>query len=105
MNRSLTVTMLLVAAMACDRGMSPAESVDALMEAVAAKDSVGIARLIDLPRVSESVVDPLLEAGSRLSDLDPDVFGRQTGGMGVEMLRQFRPMIAPSSSSCSGRCC
>ncbi len=95
MNRSLTVTMLLVAAMACDRGMSPAESVDALMEAVAAKDSVGIARLIDLPRVSESAVDPLIDAAGRLSDMDPDGFGQQTGGMGVEMLRQFRPMIAP----------
>ena len=95
MNRSLTVTMLLVAGMACDRGLSPTESVDALMEAVTAKDSVEIARLIDVPRVSESVVDPLLEAGSRLSDLDPDVFGRQTGGMGIEMLLQFRPMIAP----------
>lgn len=95
MNRSLTLTALLVAVMACDRGLSPAESVDALMHAVTAKDSVEIARLVDLPRVSESVVDPLLEAASRLSDMDPDFFGRQTGGMGIEMLRQFRPMIAP----------
>ena len=97
MNRSLTVTVLLVvvAATACDRGLSPAESVDALVEAVTAKDSVEIARLIDLPRVSESAVDPLIEAASLLSDMDPDVFRLQTGGMGVEMLLQFRPMIAP----------
>ena len=95
MNQSLTVTVLLVTAMACDRALSPTQSVDALMDAVATKDSVEIARLVDLPRVSESVVDPLIEAASRLSDMDPDGFGRQTGGMGVEMLRQFRPMIAP----------
>ena len=95
MNRWLTVTVLLVAAMACDSGLSPTESVDALMEAVTAKDSVEIARLVDLPRVSESAVDPLIEAASRLSDMDPDGFGQQTGGMGVELLQQFRPMIAP----------
>lgn len=95
MNRSVTVTMLLVAAMACDRGLSPTESVDALMEAVTAKDSIEIARLVDLPRVSQSAVDPMIEAATRLSDMDPDGFGQQIGDMGVEMLLQFRPMIAP----------
>jgi hypothetical protein len=64
------------------------------MDAVAAKDSVEIARLVDLPRVSESAVDPLVDAANRLSDMDPDGFGRRTGP-GLEMLRQFRPMIAP----------
>ena len=95
MNRSLTVAVLLLAAAACDRGLSPTGSVDALMDAVAAKDSVEIARLADLSRVSESAVDPLIESANRLADIDPDGFGRQTGGMGLEMLTQFRPMIAP----------
>ena len=93
--RTFSVTVMLVITLACDRSLSPSESVDALMNAVTAKDSVEIAKYVDLPGVAESAVDPLIEAAGRLSELDPSGFGQQTGGMGMQMLEQFRPMIAP----------
>ena len=95
MKRAMTMAAVLVAVAACDRGLSPSDSVDALMAAVTAKDSVEIARLVDVTRVSQSAVDPLIEAAGQLSEMDPDGFGEQTGGFGLEMLQQFRPMIAP----------
>ena len=94
-SRSFAIASVLLAVAACERGLSPSDSVDALMDAVTVKDSVEIARFVDLPRVAESAVDPLIDAAGRLSELDPDGFGQQTGSMGVQMLEQFRPMIAP----------
>lgn len=87
--------LVLLAAAACDRGLSPSASVDALVEAVKARDSVEVARFLDLQRVAESAVDPLIGMAEQMMEMDPDGFGRQTGGIGVEMLEQFRPMIAP----------
>lgn len=94
MKRTLT-TGLLLACAACDFGSTPSESVDLLVEAVRSKDSVEVARFIDIGRVAESAVDPLLLAATLMSRVDPDRFRRQTGGMGIEVLEQFRPMIAP----------
>ncbi len=93
--RMFPITVMLVTAVACNRGLSPSESVDALMDAVTAKDSVEIAKYVDLPGVAESAVDPLIEVAGRLSELDPSGFGQQMGGVGMQMLEQFRPMIAP----------
>jgi hypothetical protein len=95
MKRTLTTGLLLLACVACEFGSTPSESVDLLVEAVQSKDSVEVARFIDIRRVAESAVDPLLQAAALMSRVDPDRFRRQTGGMGVEMLEQFRPMIAP----------
>lgn len=96
MRRSLTIGVLLVAGAACDFGPSPGETVEMLAEAVQARDSVAVARYIDVARVAESAVDPLIGAATAMSAADPDQFRRQTGGMGVEVLEQLRPMIAPA---------
>jgi hypothetical protein len=93
MRRSLTVGCLLLAAAAC--GPSPGETVDSLVEAVRARDSVTVARYIDVGRVAESAVDPLIAAATAMSQADPDRFRRQTGAVGPEVLEQLRPMIAP----------
>ena len=95
MKRTLTTGLLLLACVACEFGSTPSESVDLLVEAVRSKDSVEVARFIDIRRVAESAVDPLLQAAALMSRVDADRFRRQTGGMGIEMLEQFRPMIAP----------
>jgi len=95
MKRTLRTGLLSLACAACEFGSTPSESVDLLVEAVRSKDSVEVARFIDVRRVAESAVDPLLQAAALMSRVNPDLFRRQTGGMGVEMLEQFRPMIAP----------
>ena len=95
MKRTLTTGLLLLVCAACESGPTPSESVDLLVEAVRSKDSVEVARFIDVLRVAESAVDPLLLAAALMSRVDPDRFRRQTGGMGIEVLEQFRPMIGP----------
>ena len=95
MKRTLTTGLLLLVCAACESGPTPSESVDLLVEAVRSKDSVEVARFIDVLRVAESAVDPLLLAAALMSRVDPDRFRRRTGGMGIEVLEQFRPMIAP----------
>ncbi len=90
-----TGLLLPLACVACEFGSTPSESVDLLVDAVRSKDSVEVARFVDIRRVAESAVDPLLQAAALMSRVNPDLFRRQTGGMGVEMLEQFRPMIAP----------
>jgi len=95
MKRTLTTGLLLLACAACEFGSTPSESVDLLVEAVRSKDSVEVARFIDIGRVAESAVDPLLLAAALMSRVDPDRFRQQTGGMGIDVLEQFRPMIAP----------
>ncbi|MCH7683079.1 MAG: hypothetical protein IIB35_05070 [Gemmatimonadetes bacterium] len=95
MKRTLTTGLLLLACAACEFGSTPSESVDLLVEAVRSKDSVEVARFIDIRRVAESAVDPLLLAAALMSRVDPDRFRQQTGGMGIDVLEQFRPMIAP----------
>ncbi len=95
MKRTLRTGLLLLACVACEFGSTPSESVDLLVEAVRSKDSVEVARFIDIGRVAESAVDPLLEAAALMNRMNPDQFRRQTGGMGIEMLGQFRPMIPP----------
>ena len=95
MKRTLTTGLLLLACAACEFGSTPSESVDLLVEAVRSKDSVEVARFIDIGRVADSAVDPLLLAAALMSRVDPDRFRQQTGGMGIDVLEQFRPMIAP----------
>jgi hypothetical protein len=95
MKRSVTTTLLFLAGAACDFGPTPSETVDLLVEAVRARDSVEVARYIDVQRVAESAVDPLIQAATLMGQADPQRFRQQTGGLGVEMLEQFRPMIAP----------
>jgi hypothetical protein len=95
MKRSLTTTFLLLAGVACDFGPTPSETVDLLVDAVRMRDSVEVARYIDIRSVAESAVDPLLQAASIMGQADPERFRRQTGGLGIEMLEGFRPMIAP----------
>ena len=95
MTRLLSAGVLALAVGACDFGPSPSETVELLVEAVRARDSVEVARFIDIRRVSEAAVEPLIQAAGIMGQRDPDEFRRQTGGLGVEMLEQFRPMIAP----------
>lgn len=95
MKRTLTTGLLLLACAACEFGSTPSESVDLLVNALRSKDSVEVARFIDIGRVAESAVDPLLLAAALMSRVDPDRFRQQTGGMGIDVLEQFRPMIAP----------
>jgi len=95
MKRTLTTGLLLLACAACKFGSTPSESVDLLVNALRSKDSVEVARFIDIRRVAESAVDPLLLAAALMSRVDPDRFRQQTGGMGIDVLEQFRPMIAP----------
>ena len=95
MKRSLSTTVLLLAGVACDFGPTPSETVDLFVDAIRARDSVALARYIDVGRVAESAVDPLLQAATLMGQADPERFRRQTGGLGVEMLQGFRPMIAP----------
>jgi len=80
---------------ACSSSPSPSETVDLLIEAVQARDSLAIARYIDIGRVAESSVDPLFQAATLMEQNDPDGFRQKTGGMGMDALRQFRPMVAP----------
>lgn len=80
---------------ACGSTPSPSETVDLLIESIQARDSVAIARYIDVGRVSESSVDPLFQAATLMERNDPERFRQQTGGMGIEALQQFRPMVAP----------
>lgn len=76
-------------------GPSPTDAVDALIEAIGARDSVAIARYADIARVAESSVDPLIEAAGMMSELGMTGPGGQSGEMAVQMLEQFRPMLAP----------
>ncbi|MCZ6918833.1 MAG: hypothetical protein O7I93_18810 [Gemmatimonadetes bacterium] len=90
---SAIATVVVVAA--CNWGPSPTDAVDALIEAIAARDSVAIARHADIARVAESSVDPLIEAAAMMSELGMTGPGGQSGAMAVQMLEQFRPMLAP----------
>ncbi len=94
MKRWLSTTPILLVGVACNFGASPSETVDRLVEAIKAKDSVEVARYIDIRRVSEAAVDPLIQAANLMSQ-NPDALPGQAGGIGFGMLEQFRPMIAP----------
>jgi hypothetical protein len=95
MRRQVFFLLIATGALGCRSEPSPSDTIDRLVEAVQARDSVEVARYIDVGRVAESSVDPLFQAATILEQNDPDGFRAQTGGMGVEMLEQFRPMLAP----------
>ncbi len=95
MKRWLPTTSILLVGLACNFGASPSETVDRLVEAIKAKDSVEVARYIDIRRVSEAAVDPLIQAANLMSQANPDAVPGQAGALNLEMLEQFRPMIAP----------
>ena len=95
MMRWLSTTSMLIVGLACNFGASPSDTVEHLVEAIKAKDSVEVARYIDIRRVSEAAVDPLIEAANLMSQTSPDALPGQAGGLGFGMLEQFRPMIAP----------
>ena len=95
MKRWLATTSMLWVGLACNFGASPSETVDRLVEAIKAKDSVEVARYIDIRRVSEAAVDPLIQAATLMSQVNPDAVPGQAGGLDFRMLEQFRPMIAP----------
>ena len=95
MKRWLATTSMLWVGLACNFGASPSETVDRLVEAIKAKDSVEVARYIDIRRVSEAAVDPLIQAASLMSQMNPDAVPGQAGALDFRMLEQFRPMIAP----------
>lgn len=99
MKRLAAVALLGCLATACSSEPSPSETIDLLVEAVQARDSVEVAKYIDISRVAESSVDPLFQAATLMEQNDPERFRAQTGGMGVEMLEQFRPMLAPLMES------
>ena len=95
MKRWLSTTPILLVGVACNFGASPSETVDRLVEAIKAKDSVEVARYIDIRRVSEAAVDPLIQAANLMSQTNPEALPGQAGALGFGMLEQFRPMIAP----------
>ena len=95
MKRWLSTTPILLVGVACNFGASPSETVDRLVEAIKAKDSVEVARYIDIRRVSEAAVDPLIQAANLMSQANPDALPGEAGALGFGMLEQFRPMIAP----------
>jgi hypothetical protein len=95
MKRWLSATPILLVGVACNFGASPSETVDRLVEAIKAKDSVEVARYIDIRRVSEAAVDPLIQAANLMSQTNPDAIPGQAGALNFGMLEQFRPMIAP----------
>ncbi len=95
MKRRLPTTSVLLVGLACNFGASPSESVERLVEAIKARDSVEVARYIDIRRVSEAAVDPLIQAANLMSQANPDAVPGPAGGINFEMLEQFRPMIAP----------
>ncbi len=95
MKRWLATTSMLWVGLACNFGASPSETVDRLVEAIKAKDSVEVARYIDIRRVSEAAVDPLIQAATLMSQVNPDAVPGQAGALDFQMLEQFRPMIAP----------
>ncbi len=95
MMRCLSTTSMLLVALACNFGGSPSDTVERLVEAIKAKDSVEVARYIDVRRVSEAAVDPLIQAANLMSQTNPEAVPGQAGGLGLGMLEQFRPMIAP----------
>ena len=95
MKRWLATTSMLWVGLACNFGASPSETVDRLVEAIKAKDSVEVARYIDIRRVSEAAVDPLIQAATLMSQVNPDAVPGQAGALDFRMLEQFRPMIAP----------
>ena len=95
MKRWLSATPILLVGVACNFGASPSETVDRLVEAIKAKDSVEVARYIDIRRVSEAAVDPLIQAANLMSQTNPEALPGEAGALGFGMLEQFRPMIAP----------
>ncbi len=95
MMRWLATTSMLLVGLACNFGASPSDTVEHLVEAIKAKDSVEVARYIDVRRVSEAAVDPLIQAANLMSQANPDALPGHAGGLSFEMLEQFRPMIAP----------
>ncbi len=95
MKRWLSTTSMLLVGLACNFGASPSDSVERLVEAIKARDSVEVARYIDIRRVSEAAVDPLIQAANLMSQANPDAVPGQASGFDFGMLEQFRPMIAP----------
>ena len=95
MKRWFSTTPILLVGVACNFGASPSETVDRLVEAIKAKDSVEVARYIDIRRVSEAAVDPLIQAANLMSQTNPEALPGEAGALGFGMLEQFRPMIAP----------
>ncbi len=94
MKRLSTIATAVVVA-GCQWGPSPTDAVEALIEAIGARDSVAIARYANIARVAESSVDPLIEAAGMMSELGMTGPGGQSGEMAMQMLEQFRPMLAP----------
>lgn len=99
MTRLAAVALIGCFVAACSSEPSPSETIDLLVEAIQARDSVEVLKYIDVGRVAESSVDPLFQAATLMEQNDPEKFRAQTGGMGVEMLEQFRPMLAPLMES------
>ena len=95
MKTALWMGPLLLGVAGCNWGESRDESVDALMEAIEARDSIAVDRYIDVGRVAQSAVEPLIEAATLLATMDPGQAGGLAGGMDLGMLQQFRPMLAP----------
>ena len=95
MKRWLSTTSMLLVGLACNFGASPSDSVERLVEAIKARDSVEVARYIDIRRVSEAAVDPLIQAANLMSQTNPDALPGRAGALNFGMLEQFRPMIAP----------
>ena len=95
MKRWLSTTSILLVGLACNFGASPSDTVERLVEAIKARDSVDVARYIDIRRVSEAAVDPLIQAANLMSQTNPDALPGQAGALNFAMLEQFRPMIAP----------
>ncbi len=95
MKRWLSTTSILLVGLACNFGASPSDTVERLVEAIKARDSVEVARYIDIRRVSEAAVDPLIQAANLMSETNPDALPGQAGALNFGMLEQFRPMIAP----------
>ena len=69
MKRLSTIATAVVVA-GCQWGPSPTDAVEALIEAIGARDSVAIARYANIARVAESSVDPLIEAAGMMSTSD-----------------------------------
>ena len=93
--KRLSVCVAVMAVAGCQWEPSSMDAVDALIVAIAAKDSVEIARYADIARVAESSVDPLIEAAGMMSERGMTGPGGQSADMAAQMLEQFRPMLAP----------
>ena len=88
MKRYLVGVVSLLGVMACDRGLSPGESVDALFEAISQRDSLAIEQYIDVEQLATTAVEPLLAAARAMVEADPDALGPgMTGRSGDRLVR------------------